>query len=44
MGEEALVIVKIICSSTGECQVQEAGLGGLGSRIGEGTGDLGDSI
>ena len=35
MGGEALGLVKIICSSTGECQVQEAGVGGLGSRVGE---------
>jgi hypothetical protein len=33
MGEEALGIVKIICPSTGECQGQEAGVGGLGSRV-----------
>jgi hypothetical protein len=36
--------VKIICRSTGECQGQEAGLGGLGSRVGEGIGGFGDSI
>jgi hypothetical protein len=30
--QEALGLVKIICPSTGECQGQEAGLGGLGSR------------
>jgi hypothetical protein len=30
---EALSIAKIICSSTGECQVQKAGVGGLGSRV-----------
>jgi hypothetical protein len=31
MGGEALGLVKIICPSTGECQGQEAGVGGLGS-------------
>jgi hypothetical protein len=36
MGVEALGLVKIICTSTGECQNQEAGVGGLGSRAGEG--------
>jgi hypothetical protein len=35
MGGEALGLVKIICPSTGECQDQEAGVGGLGSRTGE---------
>jgi hypothetical protein len=39
MGEEALVLVKILCPSTGECQGQKAGVGGLGSR--EGGGDRG---
>jgi hypothetical protein len=32
MGEEALA--KIICPSIGECQGQEVGVGGLGSRAG----------
>jgi hypothetical protein len=32
--------VKIICLSTGECQGQEAGVGGLGSGVGEGLGDF----
>jgi hypothetical protein len=32
MGREALGLGKIICPSTGECQGQEAGVGGLGSR------------
>jgi hypothetical protein len=40
MGGEALGIVKIICPSTGECQGQEAGVGGLGSRAGGGYGGL----
>jgi hypothetical protein len=31
MGGEALGLVKIVCPSTGECQGQEAGVGGLGS-------------
>jgi hypothetical protein len=34
----------LICPSTGECQGQEAGVGGLGSRAGEGIGGFGDSI
>jgi hypothetical protein len=33
---EALGLVKIICPSTGECQGQEAGMNGLGSRVGGG--------
>ena len=39
---EALGIVKIICPSTGECQGQEAGVGGLVRREGgeEGIGDF----
>jgi hypothetical protein len=36
MGEEALDLMKIICPSTGECQSQEGGVGGLGSRAGRG--------
>jgi hypothetical protein len=32
MGEEALGPVKVICPSIGECQGQEAGVGGLVSR------------
>jgi hypothetical protein len=36
MGGEALGLAKIICPSTGECQGQEAGVGGLGSRAGGG--------
>jgi hypothetical protein len=34
MGGEALGLVKIICPSTGECQGQEAEVGGLGNRGG----------
>ena len=34
MGGEALGFAKIICPSTGECQGQEARMGGLGSRAG----------
>jgi hypothetical protein len=34
MVEESLGIAKIICPSKGECQAQEAGVGGLGSRVG----------
>ena len=44
MGGEALGLAKIICPSTGECQSQEAGVGGSGSRAGEGIGDFQDSI
>ena len=33
---EALDLVKIICPSRGECQGLEAGVGGLGSRVGQG--------
>jgi hypothetical protein len=51
MGGEALGFTKIICLSTGECQGQKAGCGGLGSRVGEewggggkGIGDVWDSI
>jgi len=32
MGREALGLSKIICLSIGECQGQEMGVGGLGSR------------
>jgi hypothetical protein len=31
--ERPLGIVKIICPSTGKCQGQETGVGGLGSRV-----------
>jgi hypothetical protein len=44
MGGEALGLVKILCPSIGECQGQEVGVGGLGSRVGEGIGDFGDNI
>ena len=44
MGGEALGLVKIICPSTGEYQVQEVGVGGLGRRQGEGIGDFWDRI
>jgi hypothetical protein len=36
MGGEALGLAKIICPSTGECQGQEVGMGGMGSRAGGG--------
>jgi hypothetical protein len=36
MGGEALGLGKITCPSTGECQVQQAGIGGLGSKVGRG--------
>jgi hypothetical protein len=39
MGGEALGSVKVLCPSIGECQVEEAGVGGLVSRgRGEGKG------
>jgi hypothetical protein len=45
MGGEAFGLAKIICPSTGECQGQEAGVGGLGKQGGgEGIEDFGDSI
>ena len=44
MGGETLGLVKIICPITGECQGQEAGVDGLGSRVGEGIGDFWDNI
>ena len=36
MGGEAFGLAKIICSSTGECQCQEEGVGELRSRAGGG--------
>jgi hypothetical protein len=36
MGGKFLCLAKIICPRTGECQGQEAGVGGLGSRVGAG--------
>ena len=36
MRGEALGLGKIICPSREECQGQEAGVGGLGSRAGRG--------
>jgi hypothetical protein len=35
-GGDTPCLAKIICPSTGECQGQEAGLGGLGSKVGGG--------
>jgi hypothetical protein len=32
MEGEALSLVKILCPSIGECQGQEVGVGGMGSR------------
>jgi hypothetical protein len=41
MGGEALGLAKIICLSIRECQCQELGVGGLGSRgRREGIGDF----
>ena len=40
MGGEALGLPKIICPSTGECQGQEAGVSGLGTRQGDVIGDF----
>jgi hypothetical protein len=34
MGGEALGLSKTICPSIGECQGQEVGVGGLGSKVG----------
>jgi hypothetical protein len=42
MGGETPGPVKVLCSSIGECQGQEAGVGGLGSK-GEGGGNRGFS-
>jgi hypothetical protein len=36
MRGEFLGLAKIICPSTGECQGQEEGMGGSGSRAAEG--------
>ena len=44
LGVEALGLAKIICPSTVGFQGQEEGVGGLGSRVGEGIGDFQDSI
>jgi hypothetical protein len=33
MGREAFGPVKVLCPSIGECQGQEAGVGGLGSGM-----------
>ena len=39
MGGEALGLLKALCPSVGECEGQEAGVGGLVSRgMGEGLG------
>jgi hypothetical protein len=43
MGGENLGLEKIICPSTGKCQIQEAGEGGLGNGMG-GIKDFRDSI
>jgi hypothetical protein len=41
MEGKALGLAKILCPSIGECQGQEAEVGGLGRRVrGEGMGDL----
>jgi hypothetical protein len=40
MGGVALGLVKIICPITGECQGQEAEVGGLGSKAGGGYREL----
>jgi hypothetical protein len=36
MGGDTLGLTKIICPSTGECQGQEVGVGGLRNRAGGG--------
>ena len=38
--ERPLGLANFICLSTGECQGQEVGVGGLGSRAGGGHGGL----
>ena len=43
LGGDALGLVKIICPSTGECQGQETGLCGLGSKVGVGYRGLSES-
>jgi hypothetical protein len=41
MVEDALGLAKILCHIIGECQGQEEGVGGLGSRVmGEGIGNF----
>ena len=42
--ERPLGLANLICPSTGEHQGQEVGVGGEGSRGGEGIGDFRDSI
>jgi hypothetical protein len=44
MEGEALGLVKVISPCTEECQGQDAEVGGLGNRVGEGVGGFGDSI
>ena len=45
MGGEALGPEKVLCPSIGECQDQEAGVGGLvSSGTGEGIGGFGGEI
>jgi hypothetical protein len=44
LGGEALDLAKIICPSSGDCQGQEAGMCGLGNRLGVGIGDFQGSI
>jgi hypothetical protein len=38
IGGEAIVLEQIIYPSTGECQGQETGMGGLGIRVGKSIG------
>jgi hypothetical protein len=42
--ERPLGLANFICPSTGECQGQEVGVGGYGSRAGGGYEDFLDSI
>jgi hypothetical protein len=37
MGGEVLGLVKVLCSTVGECKGQEAGVGRLVSRVGWGN-------
>ena len=44
MGGEALGPVKVLCPGIEECQAQEVGVGGLGSRVGGEETRKGDNI
>ena len=42
--QKPLGLSNFLCLSTGECQGQEVGVSGFGSRAGEGVGEFWDSI